>query len=65
RRSRTRKLDLKELIESIAIDDDTLRWTCMPRGDVWARADEVLTLVGLDTQSSLAAVVRRKIEYDI
>ena len=61
---RRRTVDLRGLIEKIALDDRRLGWTARPQGDLWARTDEVLRLVGLDEPGICARVVRRRIDYD-
>ena len=62
---RRRTMDLRGLIETIAVDDRRLlRWTACPQGETWARADEVLRLVGLDAPGVCARVVRRSVDYD-
>jgi len=65
RRARRRCIDLKELLESVALDSGTLRWTVRPRGDLWAQGGEVLRLVGLGEPAEVARVVRTAIEYDL
>ena len=59
-----RTVDLRGLIEKIARDDRRLLWTAHPQGDLWARTDEVLCLVGLDAPGTCARVVRKNIDYD-
>ncbi len=61
---RRRTIDLRGLIETIARDGRTLLWTGRPQGDLWARTDEVLSLVGLDEPGMCARVVRKYIDYD-
>ena len=61
---RSRTVDLRELIESIVIDGDVLRWVGRPLGDLWAKPGEILSLVAMDPQAHLARVVRTTVTYD-
>ncbi len=63
--TRLRTVDLKVLVERIALDADTLCWTLAPAGDLWARPAEVLDALGLDGQVDLAAVVRADVDYGL
>ena len=62
---RSRMIDLRALVESISLDSDAsaLRWTARPQGDLWARPQEVLELVGVGERENLADVVRTCVEY--
>jgi radical SAM-linked protein len=57
------QIDLRQLIRDLRLEGDCLRITLAPRGDVWARPAEVLTLLGLDGRVDLAAVVRAEVDY--
>ena len=61
---RQRRIDLKQLVETVAIDGPTLRWTLAPADDLWARPAEVLEALGLDGQVDLAGLVRTAVHYD-
>ena len=61
---RARTIDLKELVEFPVLDATTLRWAQRPKGDMWARPEEVLTWLGLDDRRDLALVVRTAVHYD-
>ena len=65
KQSQRRTIDLKKLVQSITLNDATLQWVCIPQGDLWARVDEVLELIGLDRTSNLSSVVRKVVEYDL
>jgi len=62
---RSRSVDLKPLVESIALEADKLSWTLVPAGDLWARPAEVLEALGLDGQVDLAAAVRIGVDYGL
>lgn len=65
RRPRRRTVDLRSLIETIAITDGgLLQWTARPQENTWARVDEVLRLVGLDRPDNRARVIRIHVNYD-
>jgi radical SAM-linked protein len=57
------QIDLRQLIRDLRLDGDRLQITLTPRGDVWARPAEVLTLLGLDGRVDLAALVREEVDY--
>jgi len=65
RAGRVRRIDLKSLVDALRIEADTLRWTLVPDGDVWARGEEVLEAVGLDGRVDLASTVRTGIDYGL
>jgi radical SAM-linked protein len=62
---RSRTVDLKLLVQGIAVDADTLCWTLAPSGDLWARPAELLDALGLDGCADLAAVVRTAVDYGL
>ena len=66
RQPRARTLDVKVLVEAITVDEKAgvLRWTACPAGDLWPRVNEVLSLVGLESRSDVAGVMRTAVEYD-
>ena len=51
-------IDLKELVDSVALEGRTLRWTTRAKGDLWPRVDEVLSLLGLTCPEHAADVIR-------
>jgi radical SAM-linked protein len=57
------QIDLRQLIRDLHLEGDCLQITLAPRGDVWARPAEVLTLLGLDGRVDLAALVRAEVDY--
>ena len=57
------QIDLRQLIRDLHLEGDYLQITLAPRGDVWARPAEVLTLLGLDGRVDLAALVRAEVDY--
>lgn len=59
-----RTIDLKTLVKSIAVDDSAMFWTNRPAGDMWARVEEVLNLVGLNGRDKLADVVRTNVDCE-
>lgn len=62
---RTRSIDLRPLVESIALEGGRLRMTLARQGDRWARPGEVLALLGLDARADLAGMTRNEVEYQI
>ncbi|MCD6304130.1 MAG: DUF2344 domain-containing protein [Planctomycetes bacterium] len=58
-----RIVDLKHLVEDLAIQPPLLCWTLVPDGQLWARCCELLEAIGLDGRADLADVVRTEIEY--
>lgn len=66
RRPKPRTFDARQLVEAIGVDEraGVLRWTARPAGDLWPRVNEVLSLVGLDSRSDVAGVMRTAVEYD-
>ncbi len=59
----TRTVDLRPLVAMLRVTDETLVWTQRYDGDKTARPHDVLTLLGLDQRTDLAAVVRRRIDF--
>jgi radical SAM-linked protein len=57
------QIDLRQLILDLHLEGSCLQITLAPRGDVWARPAEVLTLLGLDGRVDLATVVRAEVDY--
>lgn len=57
------QIDLRQLIRDLHLVGDCLQITLAPRGDVWARPAEVLTLLGLEGRVDLAALVRAEVAY--
>jgi radical SAM-linked protein len=55
---RRTRLELRNLIENLRIDGGKLVWTAHPQGDLWARPEEVLRLVGLTSPTALGNVIR-------
>ncbi len=64
RAMRTRTIDIRPLVENIRVEDGTLRFALVRRGDLWARPGEVLRAVGLDERADLARTVRTEVEYE-
>ena len=58
-------IDLRQMIQSISIDDGMVRFELIGHEGRWARPAEVLTLLGLDKQRDLAKLVRSEVTYDI
>ena len=58
-----RTLDLKRLLDRLDVDGRTLTFVLVPDGQVWARPDEVLGLMGLDPRADVAALCRRHVEW--
>ena len=58
-------IDLKELIDSIALEGRGLHWTTRAKGDLWPRVDEVLLLLGLTCPEVAADVVRTDMICDL
>ncbi len=68
RRSRseeaTRPVDLRPLIGSIRLQDDTLVLDLLSDRQRWAKPAEILGLLGLDAQTDLARLVRTRTTFD-
>ncbi len=58
RRASHREIDLRPLVERIALNEDRLELRLLPLGDLWARPGEVLSLLGMDERVDLARVTR-------
>jgi len=58
-------LDLKPLVETLAVRGPGLSWTLVPSGDLWARPAEVLDALGLDGPVDLASAVRTEVNYTL
>ena len=58
-----RTVDLRPYVTDLQLTDEMLVWTQRYDGDKTARPHDVLTLLGLDQRTDLAAVVRRTIEF--
>ena len=59
----TRTVDLRPFVPLLRLTDEKLVWTQRYDGDKTARPHDVLTLLGLDQRTDLAAVVRRTIDF--
>jgi radical SAM-linked protein len=59
-----RCVDIKPLVERMAVEDDTLVAALRPRDGRWARPAELLELLALDPRGDLARMERTKVEYD-
>ena len=60
---RPRTLDLRESIERIELESDSLRWSQASRDGASPRPAEVLRLLELDDRQDLARVVRTEADY--
>lgn len=60
----SRRIDLRPLLPTVALEGQTLRWKQTPLGQTWAKPSEVLGLLGLDGQFDLAGVVRTAVEFE-
>jgi radical SAM-linked protein len=58
-----RTVDLRPFVTDLRLTDEKLVWTQRYDGDHTARPHDVLTLLGLDQRTDLAAVVRRTIDF--
>lgn len=58
------QIDIKPLIEQVDLADARLTWTARRQGEAWARPGELLALVGLDSRTDLARVVRTFVTYE-
>jgi len=57
-------IDIKPLIEQVDLAAARLRWVARRRQEAWARPGELLALVGLDSRSDVARVVRTLVTYE-
>ena len=58
-----RNLDLKPLVNNVRLENNVLRWSCVPCEDRWARPGEFLALLGLADPEDIAAVTRTNVEF--
>ena len=58
-----RTVDLRPFVTDLKLTGETIVWTQRYDGDKTARPHDVLTLLGLDQRTDLAAVVRRTIDF--
>ncbi len=59
-----RSIDIRPMVENLRLEGETLRFTLVRHGDLWARPGEVLRLLGLDDRVDLARVVRTAVECE-
>ena len=59
-----RTLDIRPLVENLAVVQDRLKITLSPQGDLWARPGEVLRCVGLDEITDMCHITRTEVQYD-
>jgi radical SAM-linked protein len=63
-RETSRPIDLRPLVEDLAVQEGRLRISLVRRGDAWARPAEALALVGLDAPEFLARLRRTGCECE-
>ena len=61
---RARSIDLRPMVCDLRLDDTSLLFTLVGSGELWARPNEVLRLLGLDERVDLARLVRTEAEFD-
>jgi len=58
-----RTVDLKRLVQHVDVDRRRLTFTLVPDAQIWARAEEVLGLLGLDGRDDLAKLCRLRVDW--
>ena len=60
----TSTIDLKLLVDSVEFDGEILTWRQMPSETLWARPNEAMEALGLETDGNMAFVTRTSLTFE-